>query len=73
MFRTDDPSRPPLGDRLRSAIFKPTEPDAEKFLGRTAIGGKLEAAVKADDKERLIGLLAAPFAAVDVHPGSPKA
>ena len=58
----------PLGERLRGAVLKPADPGAPS-AGQAAPKPlpveELEAAVKsADDKERLVGLLAAPFAAM---------
>ena len=61
-----DRDRAPLGERLRGALLKPVDPATA-----TAPAPKpkpsvpdLEAEVRsADDKERLVGLLAAPFAA----------
>ncbi len=57
-----------LGERLRSAVLKPADPDSTSE-GARAEGPRsaeeLEQAIKyADDKERLVGLLAAPFAAI---------
>jgi len=56
-----------LGDRLRSAIMKPVEPDAastDKASDKPLSVEELEATLRsATDKERLIGLLAAPLAA----------
>lgn len=54
----------PLGDRLRSAFLKPVDPDSTKAPDEPQSVEELEAAIKsASDKERLIGLLAAPWAA----------
>lgn len=61
-----DGSRAPLGDRLRAAVMKPVEPEASAATSsdRPSSVEELQAAVSsADDKERLIGLLAAPLAA----------
>ena len=62
-----DPDKAPLGERLRRAIVKPADPEAastDTSFGEPSSVEKLEAAVRsADDKERLIGLLAAPLAA----------
>jgi hypothetical protein len=65
-----DGDKPPLGERLRSAVLKPVEPGTEPG-GRAGSSTQdrsleeLEAAVRyADDKERLVGLLAAPVAAM---------
>jgi hypothetical protein len=53
--------KPPLGERLRAAFLKP-EPDAKPSAARPA--GELEAENKsATDKERMVGLLLAPWAA----------
>ena len=60
--------KPPLGERLRRAALKPAEPDhAPKAPGSVEHLSveELEHRIKyADDKERLVGLLAAPFAAI---------
>jgi hypothetical protein len=64
--------RAPLGERLRNAVLKPESPDAS--AAKAAKAAKAAAVPRpvdevkadlrsADDKERLIGLLAAPFAA----------
>jgi hypothetical protein len=55
----------PLSQRLRNAFLKPAEADrVSSSLREPASVEKLEAAVKyANDKERLIGLIAAPVAA----------
>ncbi|MGD0320212.1 MAG: hypothetical protein ABSC00_01190 [Acidimicrobiales bacterium] len=62
-----DQEKAPLGDRLRNAVVKPVEPDAAstaKVSDEPLSVEELEAAVRsADDKERLIGLFAAPVAA----------
>jgi hypothetical protein len=62
-----DRNTAPLGERLRSAIMKPVEPDAastDEAADEVLWVEELEAAVRsANDKERLIGLLAAPLAA----------
>ena len=63
---TDAPAKEPLADRLKRVFLKPVDP--EKVATATAAKPRtveeLESASKsADDKERLIGLLAAPFAA----------
>ncbi len=57
-----DPDRPSLGSRLSSAMLKPApEQSAEPTDSSTL--EELEATMKrADDKERLIGLIAAPLA-----------
>jgi hypothetical protein len=56
-----------LSDRLSAAMLKPEDPDVK--AARASKGPKtveeLEAIVRsADDKERLVGLLAAPFAGI---------
>src|SRR5580658_1137451 len=55
----------PLGQRLRNALLKPPDPSsvaAAPDAPRTV--EELEATVKyADDKERIVGLFAAPIAA----------
>ncbi|HVA10058.1 MAG TPA: hypothetical protein VNG12_25320, partial [Acidimicrobiales bacterium] len=68
-LRRDDGA--PLGERLRSAVLKPADPTSATTTpgaGSTTPGAapmeELEASAKrADDKERLIGLVAAPLAA----------
>jgi hypothetical protein len=64
---TRDADKAPLGDRLRSAVMKPVEPDTDaksKAPSESLSVEELEAANRAaDDKERLVGLLGAPFAA----------
>jgi hypothetical protein len=64
MFGAAD--KPPLGERLKNALLKPASPEAAPAADETPSSvEELEAAVKyADDKERLIGLLAAPIAAM---------
>ena len=59
------PEKPPLADRLKAAFLKPAPEGAEKTTPREQRSvADLEAAAKsADDKERLIGLIAAPCAA----------
>lgn len=63
--RGDD--KPRLGERVRSSIVKPVEPDSAakaKASDKPPTVSELEASVKsADDKERLIGLIAAPVSA----------
>ncbi|HLX87054.1 MAG TPA: hypothetical protein VKR22_01130, partial [Acidimicrobiales bacterium] len=56
----------PLGERLRDSMLKPAPPDAvARTPSARASIDELEARVRyADDKERLIGLLAAPIAAM---------
>ncbi|MGA2521935.1 MAG: hypothetical protein ABSG81_14100 [Acidimicrobiales bacterium] len=59
--------RPPLGERLRSAVLKPVEPGADGSPPSDAplSVAELETELKsANDKERLVGLLAAPIAAI---------
>jgi len=62
-----DAEKAPLGDRLRNLVLKPPEPGTvsmDKAAGRQSPVEELEAAVRsANDKERLIGLVAAPLAA----------
>jgi hypothetical protein len=54
----------PLLDRLRTAIVNPVDPADGAQADEPRPADELEAAVRsADDKERLIGLIAAPFAA----------
>ena len=63
-----DPDREPLGQRLRSAIVKPVDPDTApvaKASTKPPLLEELEETAKyADDKERLVGLLAAPLAGI---------
>jgi hypothetical protein len=58
----------PLGERIRGALVKPADPSqpaAAKTVAKPETVEEIEAALKsADDKERLIGLLAAPLAAI---------
>ena len=58
----------PLGERLRNAILKPVDhaaASAPKDSVEPRSVEELEAATRfADDKERLVGLLGAPFAAI---------
>ena len=57
-----NPDREPLGSRLSSAVLKPADADAAPDAGPTTVD-ELEAAIeRADDKERLVGLIAAPLA-----------
>ncbi|MGD0441043.1 MAG: hypothetical protein ABSB52_10505 [Acidimicrobiales bacterium] len=60
-------ARPPLGDRLRNLVLKPVEAgtvSTDKAPGRPVSVEELEADVRsANDKERFIGLVAAPLAA----------
>jgi hypothetical protein len=66
------PPKPTLWQRLRDAMVKPPAPDASGPSGKGQPGAddpttvpEIEAAIKrADDKERLIGLLAAPIAVI---------
>jgi len=57
----------PIGERLREAIVKPVEPGTAakaKAADKPLTVDELQDAVRhADDKERLLGLLGAPFAA----------
>jgi len=67
--RDDDDSgqKASLGDRLKNALLKPVDPNAapKPAPDHPESLEELEAAVKyANDKERLIGLTAAPLAAV---------
>jgi hypothetical protein len=68
MSRTRE-GKPALGQRLKSAFLKPEDPEAPPRKSGTEVPTRsveeLEVAAKsADDKERLIGLFAAPFAAI---------
>jgi len=57
--------KPPLSERMRTTFLKPVEPDAAKAAPESLSVDELEEASRsANDKERLVGLLAAPFAAV---------
>ena len=62
-----DPSHSglPLRERLRNAFLKPAQPDSDsKSSDEHRSVEELEAAVRfANDKERFVGLIAAPFAA----------
>jgi hypothetical protein len=63
----DSGQKLPLGDRLKNALLKPVDPNAapKQAPDRPETVEELEEAVKyADDKERLIGLTAAPLAAI---------
>jgi hypothetical protein len=56
--------KPRIADRLSSAMLKPPKPGMDKVSDTPETVEELQVAVKfANDKERLIGLLAAPFAA----------
>jgi hypothetical protein len=56
--------KPRIGDRLREAVLKPPTPGEVAISDEPETVEELRLAVKfASDKERLIGLLAAPFAA----------
>jgi hypothetical protein len=56
--------KPRIGDRLRDAMLKPPKPGEVAVSDEPETVEELQLAVKfASDKERLIGLLAAPFAA----------
>ena len=61
-----DRAKRPLGERLRSAMLKPVDPDAPPPTRKGAYelsGEELEIEAAAlNDKERLIGLVAAPLA-----------
>lgn len=60
----DVPIRPSLSERLRNAIVKPADPDAVTTTEAPRSVEELQAAIRwADDKERLVGLFAAPVAA----------
>lgn len=63
---TDGAGKAPLGERLRDAVMKPAPPETPpKAPVAQASLEELEDRVRhADDKERLIGLLAAPIAAM---------
>ncbi len=62
---SDDPEKVPFGTRLKNAFLKPADPDAPSETPEPKTVEELEAVVKsADDKERLVGLLAAPLAAI---------
>jgi len=57
-------NKPRIGDRLRDAMLKPPTPGEVSVSDEPQTVEELQVAVKfANDKERLIGLLAAPFAA----------
>jgi len=61
-----DPDKAPLGERLRAAVLKPADPGQPAGAARPEhlSPAELEASLRAaDDKERLVGLLGAPFAA----------
>jgi hypothetical protein len=56
--------KPSLGMRLQNAMLKPADPDKAPTPREPETAEELQAAVKSlTDKERLLGLLAAPFAA----------
>jgi hypothetical protein len=56
--------KPRIGERLRDAVLKPPKPGEAAVSDEPETVEELQLAVKfASDKERLIGLLAAPFAA----------
>jgi len=60
----DVPIRPSLSQRLRNAFLKPPDPDAVTTTAAPQSIEELQAAIRsADDKERLVGLFAAPIAA----------
>jgi hypothetical protein len=60
--------KPPLGERLRHAVLKPVEPDGDQAAPppseRLSMEELQAQSRAANDKERLIGLLAAPLAAI---------
>lgn len=57
--------RPSWADRLRNAFLKPEDPDRARPAAQPGSVEELEAAVRsADDKERAVGLLGAPLAAL---------
>jgi hypothetical protein len=57
-----NPEKVPLGSRLSSAVLKPADADAAPDVGPTTVAELEEAVKHADDKERLVGLIAAPLA-----------
>jgi hypothetical protein len=57
-----DPDRPSLTDRLSAAMLKPAPESSPKDEGPATLEELEEAAARCDDKERFIGLLAAPVA-----------
>ena len=57
-----NPEKVPLGARLSSAVLKPADADAAPDAGPTTVAELEEAVTHADDKERLVGLIAAPLA-----------
>jgi hypothetical protein len=62
-----DPDQATLGERLRGAMLKPVEPSAAaaKANDKAPTVEELETESSfANDKERLVGLLAAPFAGI---------
>lgn len=60
----EDEDRPTLGDRLRQAFLKPVDPASVPPAPAPRSAAELEVVVRAaDDKERAIGLLAAPVGA----------
>jgi hypothetical protein len=63
-----DPDREPLGQRLRSAMLRPVDPNTvvtAKDSNKPPSVDELEnESAFANDKERLVGLLAAPFAGI---------
>lgn len=71
MARRPDPDKETLSSRLSSAFLKPPEPGQSGPGTGTKYNGEIpetlaereEAVARADDKERLLGLLAAPIAA----------
>lgn len=57
-----DAEKPSLGNRLSSAVLKPSDAGATVESGPTSVEELEEAVKRADDKERLVGLIAAPLA-----------
>ena len=61
----DNGDKMPLGDRMRSAFLKPAPPGSDQAADEPQSVEELQAAVKSPTtKERLVGLIAAPFAAL---------
>jgi hypothetical protein len=66
-----DPDKAPLGSRISGTFLKPAKPGQSGPAAGTKYDGRVpetvdeleEAVSRADDKERLVGLLAAPIAA----------
>ena len=71
MARRPEPDKETLSSRLTGAFLKPAEPGQSgpgtgtKYNGEIpeTVAEREEAVARADDKERLLGLLAAPIAA----------